>query len=160
MALLEMMDALNEAGNYRVLYVNIETAQTARGDVERGMATVCSAFCAAAEYYLADKRPFVWLYEIGKTIPADERFINFIRYWCQSDKNFPTVLFIDEADALIGDTLISLLRQIRSGYNQRPEAFPQSVVLCGLRDIRDCRVHSGNDEPGIRDLFLLPVKYK
>jgi hypothetical protein len=44
-------------------------------------------------------------------------------------------------DALVGDTLISLLRQIRSGYAQRPEAFPQSIVLCGVRDVRDYRLH-------------------
>lgn len=28
----------------------------------------------------------------------------------------PIVLMIDEVDALVGDTLISLLRQIRAGY--------------------------------------------
>lgn len=41
----------------------------------------------------------------------------------------PLVVFFDEVDALVGDTLISLLRQIRAGYAQRPEAFPQSMVL-------------------------------
>jgi len=47
------------------------------------------------------------------------------------------VLFIDEVDSLVGDTLISLLRQLRSGYDRRPSSFPQSIILCGLRDIRD-----------------------
>jgi len=45
------------------------------------------------------------------------------------------VLFLDEVDALVGDTLISLLRQIRAGYAQRPQAFPQSLVLCGTQDL-------------------------
>ena len=40
----------------------------------------------------------------------------------------------------MGDTLISLLRQIRAGYAQRPEYFPQSIVLCGVRDVRDYRL--------------------
>ncbi len=53
-----------------------------------------------------------------------------------------TVLFLDEVDTLIGDTLISLLRQIRSGYNKRPSDFPISIILCGVRDIRDYRIHS------------------
>ena len=30
----------------------------------------------------------------------------------------PIVLLLDEVDALIGDTLIALLRQLRAGYNQ------------------------------------------
>jgi hypothetical protein len=55
-------------------------------------------------------------------------------------------LFLDEVDALIGDTLISLLRQIRAGYAQRPEAFPQSIVLCGVRDVRDYRLHQADGE--------------
>ena len=29
-----------------------------------------------------------------------------------------------------------------AGYEQRPEGFPQSVVLCGVRDIRDYRIRS------------------
>ena len=54
----------------------------------------------------------------------------------------PLVLLIDEIDALIGDTLLSVLRQLRAGYDQRPGHFPHSVVLCGVRDVRDYRVHS------------------
>ncbi|MGH9767262.1 MAG: ATP-binding protein, partial [Blastocatellia bacterium] len=60
---------------------------------------------------------------------------------CQSNPQ-PLVLMLDEVDALIGDTLISLLRQLRAGYSNRPGAFPQSVILCGVRDVRDYRIHS------------------
>jgi len=52
------------------------------------------------------------------------------------------VLLIDEVDSLIGDTLISLLRQLSSGYANRPALFPQSIILCGVRDVRDYRIHS------------------
>lgn len=55
------------------------------------------------------------------------------------------MLFLDEVDALVGDTLISLLRQIRVGYAERPTAFPQSIVLCGVRNVQDYRVHSGGE---------------
>jgi hypothetical protein len=58
----------------------------------------------------------------------------------------PIVLLLDEVDALVGDTLISLLRQIRAGYAQRPRAFPQTVVLCGVRDVRDYRIHVAGQE--------------
>jgi hypothetical protein len=58
----------------------------------------------------------------------------------------PTILFIDEVDALVGDTLISLLRQLRAGYNDRPGQFPQSIILCGVRDVRDYRIRQGSGE--------------
>ncbi|MDP7157647.1 MAG: ATP-binding protein, partial [SAR324 cluster bacterium] len=32
------------------------------------------------------------------------------------------------------------------GYAQRPQAFPQSLVLCGLRDIQDYRIHRSDGE--------------
>lgn len=54
----------------------------------------------------------------------------------------PLIVLMDEVDSLVGDTLISLLRQLRSGYDQRPDHFPQSVILCGVRDVRDYRLHT------------------
>jgi hypothetical protein len=63
--------------------------------------------------------------------------------FCQSSEQ-PVVLVLDEIDALVGDTLISVLRQIRAGYPQRPAQFPSSIILCGVRDVRDYRIHSGS----------------
>lgn len=34
---------------------------------------------------------------------------------------------------------------MRTGYYLRPNRFPQSIVLCGLRDIRDYRIGSGSE---------------
>ena len=39
-----------------------------------------------------------------------------------------------------------MLRQLRSGYDRRPARFPQSVVLCGVRDVRDYRIRSSGGE--------------
>jgi hypothetical protein len=36
-----------------------------------------------------------------------------------------------------------VLRQLRDGFRSRPGSFPASVVLCGLRDVRDYRIASG-----------------
>ena len=58
----------------------------------------------------------------------------------------PVVLFLDEVDALVGDTLISLLRQIRAGNTDRPKHFPQTIVLCGVRDVRDYRMTRSDGE--------------
>jgi hypothetical protein len=58
----------------------------------------------------------------------------------------PVVLLLDEIDALVGDTLVSVLRQLRSGYDRRPSFAPSTVVLCGVRDIRDYRIRRSDDE--------------
>ncbi|BAZ13911.1 hypothetical protein NIES4071_57510 [Calothrix sp. NIES-4071] len=42
--------------------------------------------------------------------------------------------------------MISLLRQLRDGYSDRPTNFPLSVGLIGLRDVRDYKVASGGSE--------------
>jgi hypothetical protein len=55
----------------------------------------------------------------------------------------PVVLFIDEIDALRDAALLSVLRQLRAGHPQRPEAFPSSIALIGLRDVRDYKIASG-----------------
>ncbi|MEM7403518.1 MAG: ATP-binding protein, partial [Myxococcota bacterium] len=45
---------------------------------------------------------------------------------------------IDEIDSLADMTLLSVLQQLRNGYCDRIDTpFPQTVVLCGMRDIRD-----------------------
>ena len=58
----------------------------------------------------------------------------------------PLIIFIDEIDSLVGDTLISVLRQLRSGYDQSPTTFPQSVCLIGVRDVRDYRIWSDEQQ--------------
>jgi AAA domain len=72
----------------------------------------------------------------------------------------PIVLLFDEMDALRGLSLISVLRQLRDGYTARPSPFPASVVLCGLRDVRDYRSASGSDPDrlGTSSPFNVSVK--
>ena len=56
--------------------------------------------------------------------------------WAEEEPK-PLVLMIAEIDALVGDTLLAVLRQLRVGYYpERPHRFQQSVVLCGVRDYR------------------------
>lgn len=72
----------------------------------------------------------------------------------------PLVLFFDEIDALRGESLRSVLRQLRDGYTRRPTPFPHSVVLCGLRDVRDYKAASGGDPTrlGTSSPFNIKVK--
>ena len=50
----------------------------------------------------------------------------------------PIVVFFDEVDCLVGDVLISFLRQLRDGYvNRDMIPFPKSIALVGMLDVRD-----------------------
>ena len=57
----------------------------------------------------------------------------------------PLVLVFDEIDAVGGPSLRSILSQLRSGFDNRPAPFPWSVILCGMRDVRDYKAASGGD---------------
>ena len=140
-ALLALRDLLNAEGVYSCVYVNVESGQAAREDVERVTRTVLAGLASRARLTLGDEfLGQIWpgiLAEVGPDFALQEALT---RWAAASPK--PLVLLIDEIDALIGDALLSVLRQLRAGYDLRPEGFPQSVVLCGVRDVRDYRIHS------------------
>ncbi len=57
----------------------------------------------------------------------------------------PLVLLLDEADAVTGPALLSLLSQLREGFMDRGVgSFPTSVALIGLRDLRDYLAQAGD----------------
>lgn len=140
-ALLSLVDYLNDSGNFEAIYANIETAQAAREDVGAAMKAIVGSIGSHHRFFT--KKDWLndqWL-EIYNKVEAHNALEVILSYWTETAEK-PTILFLDEVDALIGDTLISLLRQIRSGYNKRPFAFPTAIILCGVRDIRDYRIHS------------------
>ncbi len=143
--LLEMMRVLNIEGKYAALYANIEAAQAARGDEKSGIPTVCSAIADAMAIYHKDFLLREWFTQNQDLVPYNNLLSRFLEEWSLSSEK-SKVLFLDEVDALIGNTLISLLRQIRARYAQRPQAFPQTIVLCGVRDVKDYRIHTRDDE--------------
>jgi len=70
---------------------------------------------------------------------------NYLSQWSLAASR-PLVILLDEIDALENDVLISVLRQLRSGYFNRPKGFPSSLALIGLRDVRDYKVVSGGSQ--------------
>ncbi|AGX87427.1 AAA family ATPase [Candidatus Symbiobacter mobilis] len=143
-SLLALMHYLNAQGTYRALYANIAAAQTARGNVASGLSAITQALVRQAAYYIQDTALSAWLRQ-NKDMDPNELLTALLSHWAQTSDR-PVVLLLDEVDALVGDTLISLLRQIRAGYAQRPEAFPQAMILCGVRDVRDYRIHTAHHE--------------
>ena len=145
-ALIALRDLLNsgEVGNFRCVNVNVEVAQVARDDVAEGIRAILSSLGMSAQL-LGDGYPEdIWPDTLARA-GANNALRQVLARWCLANP-VPLVLLVDEIDSLVGDTLLSVLRQLRAGYEQRPEAFPQSVVLCGVRDIRDYRIRSSAGE--------------
>ena len=145
-ALIALRDLLNsgEVGDYRCVNVNVEAGQVARDDVARGIRAVLSNLSECALLLGDDYLDGIWPDVLAKAGPENALKMLLTR-WCVA-KPVPLVLLVDEIDSLVGHTLLSVLRQIRSGYEQRPKGFPASVVLCGVRDIQDYRIRSSTGE--------------
>ena len=139
-SLLALCDLLNGQG-YGCVYTTVETARTAHDDVEQVMRTVLAGLGSDARSTLSDdflaKEWSGILTEFGPNGALREA----LKRWAEASAK-PLVLLIDEIDTLQGDPLLAVLQQLRAGYPMRPGAFPQCVVLCGLRDVRDYRIRS------------------
>ena len=142
-ALLALRDLLNsgEAGDYRCVYANFEVGQAAREDTARALRALLGQLATRAEMTLDDETPGRLRNAALADAGPDGALFEVLSRWAGADPR-PLVLLIDEIDTLVGDTLLSVLRQLRAGYDQRPGGFPHSVILCGVRDVRDYRVHS------------------
>jgi len=143
--LLALVDYLNQSGQYRALYANVEAGQSAREDVGRAMRAILMDIGQRARDDLRDPLVLEQMDGVLQQAGGDGALGAILTDWA-SETPVPLVLMLDEVDSLVGDTLISLLRQLRAGYNKRPAAFPQSVILCGVRDVRDYRIYSSTDK--------------
>ncbi len=145
-ALIALRDLLNsgEAGDFRCVNVNVEVAQVARDDVARGVRAVLGSLADSALLLGDDYPSRVWL-DVLADMGPESALRGVLMRWCMAEPT-PLVLLVDEIDALVGDTLLSVLRQLRAGYEQRPRGFPQSVLLCGVRDVRDYRIRTSAGE--------------
>ena len=134
--LKDLAQRLNESGKYYALYCSLEGLQNIK-DAEKGIPQLIA--CISNALYRAN-------------IPNSEAFaknanyfffatvlnLELSKYCAGLDK--PLVIFFDEADCLREDTLISFMRQLREGYNNRSDIpFVHSLALVGMRNIRDYR---------------------
>lgn len=107
---------------------------------------------------LANERMVDSLYQMRKLFLSPEfyppepkhpiSFKSYIQHWCEAMPK-PIVLLIDEIDSLWDDVLVSLLRQLRDGFQSRPQSFPQSIALVGLRDLSEYKYKARGDNPSL-----------
>ncbi len=159
-ALLALRDLLNGGteGAFRCVYFNVEGAGPMGDDVDRAMRTVLDEMAGWAEATLGDRLPDeAWPAILERSGPGSA-LRRVLTRWAAADAK-PLVLLIDEIDALVGDALLAVLRQLRAGYVLRPRQFPQNVILCGVRDVRDYRVHSRSENRVVGSPFNVKAEW-
>ncbi|MCP4696456.1 MAG: ATP-binding protein, partial [Gammaproteobacteria bacterium] len=132
--LLDLVQQLNESGDYYALYCSLESVYGII-EVEKGIPAIVRELAAEIEIHEAlEGHPF------AQNIHASDfntmLRISLSRFCKLLDK--PLVILFDEVDCLTDSTLISFLRQLRYGYVNRSRVpFVHSTALVGMRNIRD-----------------------
>jgi hypothetical protein len=142
-AMLSLAQQLNATGNYAAVMVSVEVGSAFNHDPGAAELAILGTWYDTIDIRLPPElQPPIkqWQQE-----EPGQRIKAFLRGWAKVLTR-PLVLFIDEIDSLQDQTLISILRQLRDGFPNRPENFPSSVGLIGLRDVRDYKVASGGSE--------------
>lgn len=148
---------LTAEGTYTAVYATCESAAVAGGEVERGVSAVLDSLASQAERLPSELRPEP--VKNFRDTGAETRLSRYLAGWSQRSPR-PVALFLDEIDSLRDETLLAVLRQLRAGYPERPHHFPQSIVLIGLRDIRDyrIRVRPNSESLGTASPFNIKVR--
>ena len=117
--MLNFAQQLNREGKHNVLYVNVEAAQASRGDYIQGAYTILEELLSCIEEQLPEEKKII-IY-LSRYIDAQKfsgaSFGHVLRYWAKNSAK-PVIFFIDEIDSLVGDTLISVLRQLAQELSQ------------------------------------------
>nr|WP_190316048.1 hypothetical protein [Pseudanabaena sp. UWO310] len=134
-------EELTASGAYTSVMVSAEVGSTCPDEPEKAEQVILAAWRDAADFWLPDelKPP---TYDLNQ---PTQYIGNFLKVWSETSLR-PLVIFIDEIDSLQNQTLMTVLRQLRDGFPRRPQGFPQSVALVGMRDVRDYKYASGGSD--------------
>ncbi len=140
-AMISLAKELTASGQYTSVMLSLEVGAVFSHDPELAERAILDEWQDAIRFYLpSELQPSNGILgESGRQIGA------FLAAWSQESSR-PLAVFLDEIDALSDETLVSVLRQIRSGFPRRPQGFPQSVALVGMRDVRDYKYASGGSD--------------
>jgi AAA-like domain len=140
-AIQALAQNITSQGQYAAVVLSAEVGAPFSQDIAAAEAAILGAWQNTITIRLPSEfHPPQWL-----PSAAGQRILMAFQAWAIACPK-PLVIFIDEIDSLQDLALISILRQLRDGYNDRPRAFPQSIGLVGMRDVRDYKVASGGSD--------------
>jgi hypothetical protein len=141
----QLAHRLNREGKYIAIVSSLESAGYQSISVEAANEVFAKSVYFSAQFFLKEPE-----------MPQDPKFFEkgaflfreYLKEWATSQSK-PIVLLIDEIDSIYDDVLVSVLRQLRDGFQTRPQNFPQSIALVGLRDIREYKLKARGDNPSL-----------
>ena len=137
-SMLALAKELTASGDYTAAMLSVEVGAAFSNDPGTAEKAILTSWRNRAANQLPSAiRPPTW-----PEAPTGGQIQTALEAWAKASPR-PLVVLIDEIDSLENETLISVLRQLRSGYQERPDSFPQSMALIGVRDVRDYKVASG-----------------
>jgi hypothetical protein len=140
-ALFTLAQELTREGRYAAILVTMEVGAGRPQDPDAAELAVLGDWREDIRYQLPPElHPPPW-----PDAPRGQRIGAALAAWARACPR-PLVVFLDEIDALRDDMLVSVLRQLRAGFGRRPEEFPWSLALCGMRDVRDYKAASGGSD--------------
>ena len=138
--MMQLAEELTATGRFTALVVSAEPGSAFNDDPGAAELAMLGNWRADAVWLPAELQPPAW-----PTAEPGSRVRQALQAWSLAAPR-PLAVFIDEIDGLQNDTLLTVLRQLRAGYGQRPKAFPWSLGLIGMRDVRDYKIASGGSE--------------
>jgi hypothetical protein len=140
-AMLALAKQLIATEKYVAVMVSAEVGQPFSHDIGQAELAILASWRRATRVRLpVEFHPPVW-----PTVESGGRIQTALQEWAIAAP-LPLVVLIDEIDSLKDEALLSVLRQLRDGFPDRPDAFPQSIGLIGLRDVRDYKLAAGGSE--------------
>ena len=142
-AMIDLAKDLTESGQYVAVMLSVEVGAAFPHDPQLAQNSILNSWWNQVRFLqLPLPNPSQIQQETGVS-QLDLQTV--LQAWSMASA-LPLVIFVDEIDALSDETLISVLRQFRSGYPNRPKGFPQSLALIGMRDVRDYKYASGGSD--------------
>jgi len=123
------MREINSGGEQVACYVTVERCQGV-ADPKDAIPSICNAIKESAEVYG---------FPVPNTTDDPLSALSYmLKDWAELIAPKPLIVLFDEVDVLVGDTMISFLRQLRGGFASRGIGkFPVSIALVGMRDLKD-----------------------
>ena len=125
------MREINTAGEAMACYVSVEQCQGI-AEPERAIPAMCESILFYCSVFGLPSPV------IDKNNEPATMLQDTLKNWAEVVAPKPLVVLFDEVDVLVGETLISFLRQLRGGFAGRGTGkFPTSIALVGMPPVVD-----------------------
>ncbi|MFM7576394.1 MAG: ATP-binding protein, partial [Microcystaceae cyanobacterium] len=123
-AMLALAQELTASGQYLAVMLSLETGAPFPNEPDQAQKSILRQWSNEIRFR---KLPLPTLAQIQAEQGITELDIQTVLQSWAIASPLPLVVFLDEIDSLQDQTLISVLRQLRSGYPNRSGGFPHSL---------------------------------